>query len=111
MPLATEDLNPTTLVSPKSIIPSPDARFERLIRDIQAELGPDDGIVSSKPLQARLESLLEDYRSEEEAWSKFAFKDTSQAFTRNLVDKGNGNYNLVRLTTNLKRKFRKLTHL
>ncbi|KAL8932020.1 MAG: hypothetical protein Q9211_006578 [Gyalolechia sp. 1 TL-2023] len=95
MPSAIKHLSSPTPAPPKSTIYSPQARFQRLIQDIQAELGPNDGIVSSNSVRLRLESLLEDYRSEEEAWQEFAFKDTSQTFTRNLVDKGNGNYNLL----------------
>ncbi|KAL9027229.1 MAG: hypothetical protein Q9196_004217 [Gyalolechia fulgens] len=95
MPSAITHLSSPTPAPPKSTIYSPQARFQRLIQDIQAELGPNDGIVSSNSVRLRLESLLEDYRSEEEAWQEFAFKDTSQTFTRNLVDKGNGNYNLI----------------
>lgn len=35
------------------------------------------------------------YESNEEDWSKYAFADKSRAYTRNLVDSGNGKANLV----------------
>ncbi|KAL8717825.1 MAG: hypothetical protein Q9225_004964, partial [Loekoesia sp. 1 TL-2023] len=95
MPLAVNDLSPPAAVTLKSVVQSPQARFQRLIHDIQAKLGSNDGIVSSNAVRLKLESLLQDYRSDEEAWQGFAFRDPSQAFTRNLVDKGNGNYNLI----------------
>ncbi|KAL8994098.1 MAG: hypothetical protein Q9188_007163 [Gyalolechia gomerana] len=98
MPSAIKDLGSPTPIPPKSGFHSPQALFQRLIQDIQAELGPNDGIVSSNSVRLRLESLVKDYRSEEEAWQDFAFEDTSQTFTRNLVDKGNGKYNLVRIS-------------
>lgn len=99
MPLAINDLGPSASVTLKSTVQSPQARFQQLIYNIQAKLGPNNGIVSSNSVRLKLESLLQGYRSEEEAWQRFAFKDPSQTFTRNLVDRGNGNYNLVRLLT------------
>lgn len=95
MPSAIEDLSPSAPIIPKSTVNGPQARFQRLIQDIQSELGPNDGIVSSNAVRLRLESLLKDYRSEEGAWHDFAFKDTNQTFTRNLVNRGNGSYNLL----------------
>ncbi|KAL9603273.1 MAG: hypothetical protein Q9219_001295 [cf. Caloplaca sp. 3 TL-2023] len=95
MPLAIKDLALPTPLPSKTVVQTPHARFQRLIRDIQIELGPKNGIVSSNLLRLRLESLLESYRSEEAAWKDFALGDIRQSFTRNLVDKGNGNYNLL----------------
>lgn len=95
MPSATTDMSLRAPIIPKSTVNTSQARFQRLIQDIQSELGPNDGIVSSNAVRLRLESLLKEYRSEKEAWQDFAFKDTNQSFTRNLVDRGNGSYNLV----------------
>jgi cysteine dioxygenase len=41
--------------------------------------------------------LMSKYQSTEIEWQKYAFVDTSRGYTRNLVDKGNGIGNLVRL--------------
>ncbi|KAL8985476.1 MAG: hypothetical protein Q9177_004421 [Variospora cf. flavescens] len=94
MPLLTNGL-PHVIDQPKSLLPSPTSRFRRLISDIQTQLGPDDGITASDAVRLSLQDLLEKYHSDESAWQYCAFQDPSQTFTRNLVDRGNGSFNLV----------------
>ena len=38
---------------------------------------------------------MKDYNSKESEWARYAHEDSSQCFTRNLVDRGNGKSNLV----------------
>ncbi|CAL8576383.1 hypothetical protein XPA_002269 [Xanthoria parietina] len=95
MPSATKD--PVEPATPwlKSPIPNPRSRFRQLINDIRSRLGSDNSIVSSDSLRRSLQHLLEAYKSEEIGWEEYAFRDASQTFTRNLVDRGNGSYNLL----------------
>ena len=79
----------------KSPLPTPRSRFRQLINDIRSWLGSDNSIVSSGALRHLLESQLEAYKSEDSGWEEYAFRDPSQTFTRNLVDQGTGDYNLV----------------
>ena len=44
---------------------------------------------------ADIQRLMERYTSDPEQWSKYALGDASRAYTRNLVDEGNGKSNLV----------------
>ena len=41
-----------------------------------------------------ISQLLSAYKSQEEDWMKYVFFD-EDCYTRNLVDEGNGNYNLL----------------
>lgn len=87
---------PVAVTQPKSLLLSPASRFRRLINDIQTQLGPNNGITASDAVRLSLQDLLEKYQSDESAWQYYAFRDPSLTFTRNLIDKGNGNFNLVR---------------
>ncbi|KAL9599386.1 MAG: hypothetical protein Q9179_003577 [Wetmoreana sp. 5 TL-2023] len=97
MPLATADFLQSAPTTRKTVLSNRHTRFQRIIEDIQDVLGPTEGITSSENVRFALQNTLEKYRSVEDGWHEFAFKDASQTFTRNLVAKGNGNYNLVRL--------------
>ena len=79
----------------KSPLPTPRSRFRQLINDVRSWLGSDNTIVSSSALRHLLELQLEAYKSEDPGWEEYAFRDPSQTFTRNLVDRGTGDYNLV----------------
>lgn len=92
MPTATQDLIP--LMSP---ILEPRDQFQKLLKDIRIVLGRDNGITASDSVRLTLQNLLEEYESDEVAWQYSAFRDPAMTFTRNLVDRGNGNYNLVRI--------------
>lgn len=58
-------------------------------------LGPSSGIDSSDVDENELQRLMQDYASNEDEWEKYSFPAPDQAYTRNLVDKGNGKSNLV----------------
>ncbi|KAL8746565.1 MAG: hypothetical protein Q9190_001449 [Brigantiaea leucoxantha] len=71
---------------------SPKDRFELLLHDLQQELGPHAGLTSSPD---RLQQIMREYISDEKGWDEYAFRDDAMTFTRNLVDRGNGSYNLL----------------
>lgn len=75
--------------------PDPPNCFEQLVTDINAILGPCNGIDSAGVDVEELKAAMRAYRSREEEWSKYAFADYSRAYTRNLVDHGNGKSNLL----------------
>ncbi|KAL9631616.1 MAG: hypothetical protein Q9204_004156 [Flavoplaca sp. TL-2023a] len=79
----------------KSPLPTPRSRFRQLINDIRSWLGSDNSVVSSSALRHLLELQLEAYKFEDSGWEEYAFRDPSQTFTRNLVDRGTGDYNLL----------------
>jgi len=72
----------------------PDA-FHKLVTDLSRLLGPSSGIDSSDVNVQELRSLMENYTSNAEDWSQYAFSDYSRGYTRNLVDEGNGKSNLL----------------
>lgn len=69
--------------------------FHTLVADLNKVLGPDAGINSEGVDPEELIGLMEKYVSTESEWKKYAFGDKSRAYTRNLVDKGNAQSNLV----------------
>lgn len=69
--------------------------FHQLVNDINNILGPCNGIDSAGVDVGELKFVMRDYRSNESEWNKYAFGDFSRAYTRNLVDRGNGKCNLV----------------
>ena len=69
--------------------------FHNLVQEINDILGPSNGIDSDGVDVDELKKVMLDYRSVEDEWSKYAFADHSRAYTRNLVDRGNGKANLV----------------
>ena len=72
----------------------PDA-FHGLVQDLSNTLGPSSGLDSADVNPEDLQALMEGYTSRESEWAQYAFGDASRAYTRNLVDKGNGKSNLV----------------
>jgi hypothetical protein len=74
-------------------------RFDDLVLKIKDILGPSSGLTSNDVDVDELISLMERYVSDEKDWSKYAMADASRAYTRNLVDEGNGKANLVRSPT------------
>lgn len=101
MPSATVDLIHPPSAPSKPNLSTPRLRFHRLVEDVRDTLGSDNGITSSDELRNILQDRLEKYTSEDAGWQEYGFQDPSQTFTRNLVDRGNGNYNLVLLSTHL----------
>ena len=71
--------------------------FHRLTASIRSKLGPNNGIAASQSITTELKRLMEQYPADESSWKYFAFGDQALTFTRNLVDRGNGNFNLVRI--------------
>nr|POF15031.1 cysteine dioxygenase [Quercus suber] len=75
--------------------PEPSDGFHRLVSDINSILGPCNGIDSAGVDVEEIKKLMTGYESKEREWQKYAFADTSRAYTRNLVDRGNGKSNLL----------------
>lgn len=75
--------------------PVPEDAFQNLVQDMNDILGPSNGIDSAGVDVEELKKAMLDYQSIEHEWSKYAFADHSRAYTRNLVDRGNGKANLV----------------
>ena len=89
--------SPLTLdASPRAALFRQD-RFEKLVSDLKAALGPSSGLTCDDVDVDFLTSLMADYDGSDNRWSKYAFGDASRGYTRNLVDDGNGKSNLVRL--------------
>ena len=71
-------------------------RFDTLVESLKDILGPSSGITSEDVDVEDLMHAMEQYTSDDREWSPYAMADPSRAYTRNLVDEGNGNSNLVR---------------
>ena len=69
--------------------------FHRLVVDLSNVLGPSSGLDSTDVDPGDLQRLMEAYTSRETEWKQYAWGDSSRAYTRNLVDRGNGKSNLV----------------
>lgn len=69
--------------------------FQKLVQDLSDVLGPSSGIDSDDVDPMELQKLMEEYTSNPEEWYQYALADPSRAYTRNLVDEGNGKSNLV----------------
>ncbi|KAJ3294960.1 Cysteine dioxygenase [Blyttiomyces sp. JEL0837] len=68
--------------------------LQQLIQGLHKELG-DKGIDEMDKVDVdKIQNLMESYMSNEEDWSKFAHFDKGR-YTRNLVDAGNGKFNLM----------------
>ncbi|KAJ4374598.1 Cysteine dioxygenase [Didymella sp. IMI 355093] len=72
-------------------------RFQALVQALSDKLGPCSGIDSDDVDEKELQKLMEDYVSDESEWEKYAMAQPNTAYTRNLVDKGNGKSNLLLL--------------
>ncbi|QDS74091.1 hypothetical protein FKW77_009609 [Venturia effusa] len=80
---------------PADIAPVASDLFHGLVKDIKDILGPSSGINSEDVDAKELRTVMEDYLSNEKEWAKYALRDGSRPYTRNLVDKGNGKSNLL----------------
>ncbi|OJD26575.1 cysteine dioxygenase [Blastomyces percursus] len=74
---------------------SPVDAFHSLVEDINTVLGPSSGLDSDDVDPMDIQKLMEDYTSNETEWERYAFGDAGRAYTRNLVDEGNGKCNLL----------------
>jgi hypothetical protein len=73
------------------------AEFDRFVSKIRSILGPDRGLTDLSPQgMQELKDAFDLYKSDESEWSKYAISDPHK-YTRNLVDDGNGKYNLLLL--------------
>lgn len=70
-------------------------RFQALVEGLSDKLGPCSGINSDDVDEEELQQLMTDYISDESEWQKYSMAQPGTAYTRNLVDKGNGKSNLV----------------
>ncbi|KAF1918966.1 RmlC-like cupin domain-containing protein [Ampelomyces quisqualis] len=69
--------------------------FQSLVQALSEKLGPCSGIDSDDVDERDLQRLMENYVSNESEWAKYFFPAPNMAYTRNLVDKGNGKSNLL----------------
>ena len=70
-------------------------RFQELVVDLSAKLGPSSGIDADDVDAGDLVKLMQQYISKESEWEKYALGNSRMPYTRNLVDRGNGKSNLV----------------
>ncbi|EMD94526.1 hypothetical protein COCC4DRAFT_92910, partial [Bipolaris maydis ATCC 48331] len=71
-------------------------QFEKLVTALKDALGS-SGLTSEDIDIKLLNRLMQDYRSNEDEWRRFALVDPNSGYTRNLVDQGNGKSNLLLL--------------
>lgn len=95
------------LTCPTTQLPSPPAsdidsqntdkmnRFEDLVQVLKDALGESSGLTSDDVDVDVLSDSMARYTSDDDEWSKYALADASRAYTRNLVDEGNGKSNLL----------------
>ncbi|KAK2057368.1 cysteine dioxygenase [Colletotrichum caudatum] len=69
-------------------------RFEGLVIALRDTLGA-SGLTCDNVDLGVLKHLMEEYDSNEEEWRDLALADPTRAYTRNLVDEGNGKSNLL----------------
>ena len=79
-------------MAPQQPIASPNSpqTLENLVQDIHRVLGPDGGLDSEHIDANEIMRLMEQYSSNATDWNKFTIFDHSRAYTRNLIDDGNG---------------------
>ena len=70
-------------------------RLQTLVQSLNEKLGPCSGIDSDDVDPNDLQQLMRNYMSLESDWARYYFPASNMAYTRNLVDKGNGKSNLV----------------
>ncbi|MCJ1439911.1 MAG: Cysteine dioxygenase [Stictis urceolatum] len=70
-------------------------RFQELVVDLSAKLGPSSGIDADDVDAGDLVKLMQQYISKESEWEKYALGNSRMPYTRNLVDRGNGKSNLL----------------
>ncbi|KAI4601065.1 hypothetical protein KJ359_012252 [Pestalotiopsis sp. 9143b] len=70
-------------------------RFEDLVQVLKDALGESSGLTSDDVDVDVLSDSMARYMSDDAEWSKYALADASRAYTRNLVDEGNGKSNLL----------------
>ncbi|ORZ26314.1 RmlC-like cupin domain-containing protein [Lobosporangium transversale] len=94
MPINSEQdgVNATPYPKNDANVPVP-KDLDDLVRLLHLELG-DNGLDSDGVDVERIQKLMANYKSNEQDWSKYALFDKGR-YTRNLVDDGNGKFNLM----------------
>ncbi|KAG0215523.1 Cysteine dioxygenase [Mortierella sp. GBA30] len=82
----------TPVISNKDPVPVP-KDLDDLVRLLHIELGA-NGLDSEGVDVERVQKLMTNYTSNQADWAKYALFDKSR-YTRNLVDDGNGKFNLM----------------
>ncbi|KAG0333947.1 Cysteine dioxygenase [Podila horticola] len=82
----------TTPVAAKEPVPVPKS-LDELVELLHKELGA-NGLACEGVDVDRVQALMTNYQSNEEDWKKYALFDKGR-YTRNLVDDGNGKFNLM----------------
>lgn len=70
-------------------------RFDELVEALSDALGESSGLTSADVDVDILSETMARYATNDAEWSRYALADPSRAYTRNLVDEGNGKSNLV----------------
>ncbi|KAK1706294.1 hypothetical protein CaCOL14_008356 [Colletotrichum acutatum] len=70
------------------------SKFDELVKALKDALGS-SGLTCDDIDLDLLMDLMKNYTSDETEWGAFAFANPSMAYTRNLVDEGNGKSNLL----------------
>ena len=71
--------------------------FGLLLKALNEALGPSSGLDAADVDLDTLKDLMDGYNSNVDDWIRYAHRDPSSTYTRNLVNKGNGKSNLVRI--------------
>ncbi|KAL1897517.1 hypothetical protein Cpir12675_002305 [Ceratocystis pirilliformis] len=72
-----------------------DNKFQKLVQEIKAVLGPSSGLTCDDIDLEGLTNLMRSYDSKVEEWQEYFIGDEKMGYTRNLVDEGNGKSNLL----------------
>ncbi|KAI1979557.1 Cysteine dioxygenase [Ophidiomyces ophidiicola] len=95
------DNNETTELAPVvNNSKRPSDEFHKLVQELSDILGPSSGLDSDDVDPMDIQQLMEGYISDPKEWMHYALADPSRAYTRNLVDEGNGKSNLLILVWN-----------
>ncbi|KAI8335334.1 RmlC-like cupin domain-containing protein [Chlamydoabsidia padenii] len=86
-------INQVTIETPQE--DSASYTLQHLIQDIHNVLGPEDGLDSEHIDHNEIIQLMQKYGSNSNDWEKYTLFDRSRPYTRNLVDDGNGKFNLM----------------
>jgi hypothetical protein len=70
-------------------------RFDELVQALSDALGESSGLNSADVDVDILSDTMARYATNDAEWSRYALADPGRAYTRNLVDEGNGKSNLV----------------
>jgi len=94
--MAIDVISSALSISSKSAATFPQSdKFEKLVLAMKKVLGFSLGLTSDDVDVGSLTELMINYDSNLMEWSKYAYGDASQGYTRNLVDEGNGKSNLL----------------